>query len=178
MALSNVKQVLDKFGKYVVQQSKKNLTSNKPYPAKDTNDLYNSISYKAKQSRNSFEFSISMEDYGKYIDKGVRGSGGVRKTTSKFKSTNNKGKLWKIKAKDSPFKYRDIKPSVKHFEGWSKRKGINPYAVREAVYHQGIATTEFFTLPFGLAFEKLPNEIVEAYGLDMEKFLQSSLNNG
>ena len=40
-----------------------------------------------------------MADYGKYQDQGVRGVGGVRKSTSVFKKTNNKGKLWKQKVK-------------------------------------------------------------------------------
>ena len=172
----SVKNVLDNFGRFVVQQSKSNLTKE---GKRDTSELYNSIRYEAKESKNSFQFSILMEDHGAYIDKGVRGAGGVRKTTSQFKSTNNKGKLWKIKGKGSEFKFgKSGGISPKHFEGWAKRKGLSPFAVAKAVYHQGIETTNFFTRPFNLGFAKLPEEIVKAYALDnVEKFLQSVLNN-
>ena len=75
-----------------------------------------------------------MADYGKYQDQGVRGVGGVRKSTSVFNSRNNKGKLWKQKVKkgETPFSYKEgVKPSVKHFIEWSKKKGLSPFAVRE-----------------------------------------------
>ena len=40
------------------------------------------------------------------VRKGVKGVGGVRATTSKFKSTNNKGKMWKQNAPQSEFKFK------------------------------------------------------------------------
>lgn len=172
----SVATALNDFGRYVVQQSRYNLTKKS---GNDTKELYNSISYDTKQSKNSFQFSISMEYYGKFKDKGVRGAGGVRKTTSQFKSTNNKGKLWKIKGKNSEFKFgKSGGISPKHFEGWAKRRGLSPYAVANAVYHQGIETTEFFTKPFERAFDRLPDEVVEAYGLEVDKFMKSTLKNG
>ena len=108
----------------------------------------------------------------------MRGAGGVRKSTSKFKRTNNKGKLWKIKAKDSPFKFgRSGGISAKHFKSWARSKGLSPFAVAKAVYHQGIAKTNFFTKPFEEAFKRLPEELVEAYGLDVEDFIEFTLKD-
>jgi hypothetical protein len=104
-----------------------------------------------------------MEDYGEYQDKGVRGAGGTRKSTSPFNKRNNKGKIWKQKAPNSPYSYKDgKKPSVKHFKRWAESKGLNPFAVRESVFRQGIAPTKFFSTPFNIAFNKLPPEIAEA----------------
>jgi len=174
--MSNLKDTLDKFGKFVVQQSKSNLTKK---DKKDTSALYNSMDYDVKVSaKGNFEFTFFMEEYGDYVDKGVRGAGGVRKTTSQFKSTNNKGKLWKIKGKNSIYKFgKSGGISPKHFEDWAKRKGLSPFAVAKSVYHQGLETTNFFTRPFELAFAKLPDEILKAFDLDIDKLLSSTRKN-
>jgi len=95
-----VKDALDKFGKYIVQQSRSNLTKSKKNASKE---LYNSISYEAKEHKNSFSFSLSMEDYGQFIDAGVKGVGGAG---------------WKQKRVDnSKFKYTNKIPPAKAFNG-------------------------------------------------------------
>ena len=106
--------------------------------------------------------SFFMEDYGKFQDQGVKGAGGTRKTTSAFKRTNNKGKIWKQKAPNSPFAYKDKKPPVSAFKAWAESKGLNPFAVRESVFRQGITPTKFFSTPFNIAINKLPPEIADA----------------
>ena len=168
------KEVLDRFADYVIQQSRSNLTKGKINASKD---LYNSFKKNLVVSPNSIQMSIEAEGYWKFIDKGVRGAGGVRRTTSKFNSKNNKGKLWKIKAKDSIYKFgKSGGISPKHFREWAKRKGISEFAVAKAVYHQGIKPTKFLTTPFERAFKALPDEVVEAYGLDLESFFEYTLN--
>ncbi len=152
--------VLIKFGKYVIQQARSNLTKGKHNFDKT---LYNSLRYNIYYSDNKFSMVFSMEDYGEYQDKGVRGAGGTRKSTSPFNKRNNKGKIWKQKAPNSPYSYTDgKKPSVKHFKRWAESKGLNPFAVRESVFRQGIAPTKFFSTPFNIAFNKLPPEIADA----------------
>ena len=169
----SVKKALDSFGSSVVSGSKKELARKKKNAS---NNLSKSVDYAVKVSKNSFQLDFFMEDYGKFIDKGVRGAGGVRKTTSKFKKTNNKGKLWKIKAKNSEFKFGKAGGvSAKHFRGWSKKKGLSEYAVAKAVYHQGIETTHFFTNTFDKAFKTLPEEVIKAYGLTIEKLLKAAI---
>jgi len=171
-------KVLKKFGDVVIKNARNQLKRKN-----DTSKLYKSLDYNIKVNRAqskgippSFEFDFLWQDYGKFIDKGVRGAGGVRKTTSKYKSTNNKGKLWKIKGKNSEYKFgKSGGISAKHFVGWAKRKGIDPHAVAKAVYHQGIETTHFFSRPFDNAFKYLPDAITEAYGDDLETFFKKSL---
>tara|TARA_R110000803_G_scaffold131141_6_gene198434 strand:- start:6722 stop:7240 length:519 start_codon:yes stop_codon:yes gene_type:complete len=169
-----VKQVLDTFGNNVVTGAKKELSKQGKNASKG---LSNSLSHKSKESKNSFEFSISMEDYGDFVDKGVRGAGGVRKTTSKFKRTNNKGKLWKLKkVTNSNYKFgRSGGISPKHFTVWAKRKGLSPFAVAKSVYHTGLETTNFLTNPFNKYFKTLPEDVLEAYGLEAEEFLEFAL---
>lgn len=154
-----VQGVLVRFAKYVIQQAKTNLTKGKHNFSKE---LYNSLDYSIYVDKNKFSLVFRMDDYGLFQDEGVRGAGGTRKTTSQFNRRNNKGKIWKQKAPNSPFKFKDKKPPVSAFKQWAQAKGLNPYAVREAVYRQGIAPTKFFSAPFGLGFNRLPPDILKA----------------
>ena len=171
-----VEDTFDKFGKYLVQQSKSNLTRLKKNASKEG---YNSIKYEVIEHKNSFSFSLYMEDYMVFIDAGVKGVGGTKVDGSQWKKktvTNNK------------FKYRSKKPPASAFNGWVIRRGIAPrkngkftsrksimFAIANSVYHTGLETTNFFTLPFERAFKNLPNDVVEAYGLDVEKLLIQAL---
>lgn len=158
---------LEKFRDYVIQQARSKLTQLKK---NSTKTLYDSINAEIKVMPNSIRVYFNMSDYGFFQDQGVKGAGGVRATTSKFKSTNNKGKMWRQKAPNSPFSFKiGNKPSVKHFKQWAQSKGLNPFAVRESVYRQGIAPSLFFTKPFEKAFKNLPDQLIEAYGLEAEE---------
>jgi hypothetical protein len=151
--------VLIKFGKYVIQQARSNLTKGKHNFNKT---LYNSLRYSVYYSNDKFSMSFFMEDYGQFQDQGVKGAGCTRKNTSSFKRTNNKGKIWKQKAPNSPFAYKDKKPPVSAFKAWAESKGLNPFAVRESVFRQGITPTKFFSTPFNIAINKLPPDIANA----------------
>ena len=154
-----VKDVLNTFGKRVIKQSRTNLTKKKKNASKD---LYNSLKYNLKVSQNKYELYFEMEDYGSFVDRGVKGAGGVRKSTSKFKRTNNKGKLWKLKkVTNNDFKFgKSGGISPKHFTKWAKSKGLSPFAVAKSVYHTGLETTNFFTKPLENEFNKLPDDLL------------------
>ena len=175
MQLKETQNALNTFAKYVIEESRKNLINDKK---NSSNKLYKSLDSDVKVSKNSFQLSFLMEQYGIFQDKGVRGAGGVRKTTSKFNRRNNKGKIWKQKGGNSEFSFKEgRKPSVKHFKDWSKRKGLSAYAVREAVFRQGIKPSMFFTKPFEKAFKNLPKELVESFALDVEQLIKTTVNN-
>ena len=53
------------------------------------------------------------------------------------------------------------------------RKSLN-FATAIHVYKHGIKPTKFFTTPFERAFKRLPQELIEAYALDSEKFLKQA----
>ena len=167
--MTNVERELRNFGRRVNKKARKNLKKK----GNDTGKLSKSLYLKVKENPNSISMEMQWEDYGKFIDKGVRGAGGVRKTTSGYNKRNNKGKLWKIKAKGSKYKFgKSGGISPKHFAGWAKRKGLSPFAVAKAVYHQGIETTNFFSDPFREEFPSLSDALVEAYALDVEDTLK------
>lgn len=170
--LNNIDFALRQFGKYVVQQSRANLSKGRKNSSKS---LYNSIGYKKDVTPTGFSLSFIMEEYGIYQDQGVRGAGGTRKTTSSFKRTNNKGKIWKQKGGNSPFSFKEgNRPSVKHFRDWSRKKGLSAFAVREAVFRQGIKPSFFFTKPFRQAYKNLPNQLLDSLALDIEQLLDFS----
>ena len=167
MLKENVQKELTRFGKYVVQQSRSNLSK------KDKNvssKLYNSIGYDAKANPNSFEFSFSMEEYGKFQDKGVSG---------------------KDKKYDTPYAYTNKRPPSQPLAEWAKKRNIRlrddkgrfskgnyktiGIILANSIYKKGIKPSLFFTRPFNLAFEKLPEDLVQAYSLDLDNFLKFTL---
>jgi hypothetical protein len=170
----SVKKALDKFGKSVIKQSRTQLSKKDKNASKS---LYNSLDYNLKVSKNSFEMSFLMEDYGKFIDAGVKGVGGTKADGSQWK---------KKKVTNSKFKYKSKRPPAKAFNNWTVRRGIAPrskggqfttrkglmFAIANSVYHTGLETTNFFTRPFEVAFKQLPEQLVEAFGLEVDKLLK------
>jgi hypothetical protein len=109
-----------------------------------------------------------MDDYGEYQDKGVKGA----------KSTYTS-------AQQSPYKYTNKMPPAKAFSQWAIKKGLDgvrnkkgqfvkrqslQFALARSIYNKGIPATKFFSTPFGLAFQKLPAELVKAFNLTEEDF--------
>ena len=80
--LSNVKDELNRFAKYVISQSRANLTRQEKNSSKE---LYNSLDSEVKVSANSFSLSFLMAEYGVYQDKGV--SGVKKKYNTKYAYT-------------------------------------------------------------------------------------------
>ena len=164
----SIKNELDNFGKHVVKESRKNLTKK---GKKDTGELYKSIGYSVKVSANSFELSFSGVDYFDFVDKGVKGvasSEKAPKSPYKFGSgTGKKGGL------------------TSGINGWVQRKGIQfrgkkgkflsyestAFIIKRSIWLKGLETTNFFSRPFELAFKRLPDDLVEAYGLEVEDLL-------
>lgn len=167
LKIDNLKEALDDFSNKVIADAKANLDSS---GKNDSGDLKNSLkNVGAKASKNSIEINILMQPYGAFVDKGVRGVGGVRKSTSAFKSTNNKGKLWKQNGGKSPYSFKEgNKPSVKHFVEWSNKRGLSPYAIREVVYHQGIKPNYFLTNAVESNMKSLSSVIQNAFALDVQ----------
>lgn len=167
----HLENAMNAFGDKVVADAKQNL---KDRGKSDTGQLENSVvNNGVKFMRRSMTLNIGMSYYGAFVDQGVKGVGGVRASTSKFKRTNNKGKIWKQNGGKSPFSFKiGIKPSVKHFIDWSNKRGLSPYAVRESVYHQGIKPSNFLKDAVSENIKLAPKEITEAFALDINSTLK------
>jgi len=167
----SVKNELDKFGKYIVQQSRSNLSKK---GKKDKGSLYKSISYDLEVGKRSFSLSFSMEDYGTFVDKGVKGVKSSSKApNSPYKfgtGTGKKGGLtdgingW---VKRKRFQFKDKKGKFLSYESTA-------FIVRRSIWFTGLKTTNFFERPFELAFKRLPEDIVKEYGLEVENLLKFS----
>ena len=165
--LVNVKEELNRFAKYVISQSRANLTRGKKNSSKD---LYNSLDSDVKVSKNSFELSFLMEDYGVFQDKGVSG----------------------VKKKyDTPYSYKSKMPPPSKIDKWIVKKGIAPrdksgkfisrkslqFMIARSIFNNGIKPSLFFTKPFEKAFKGLNKDLIEAYKLDVEQLMKNTINN-
>jgi len=178
--LKNVSNELNRFAKYVISQSRANLTRGKK---NSSNKLYNSLDSNVKVGKNSFEITFLMEEYGVFQDKGVKG------TKSNY-----------LENKNSPFSYKSkggkngLKgmPPPKAFDKWIVRKGLKgirnkkgqfisrkslQFMIARSVFEKGIKASMFFTKPFEKAFKNLPKELVDAYRLDVEQLIKTTVNN-
>ena len=159
---------LEKFVKYVVQQSRSNLSNLKKNSSKK---LYNSIKGESKLFKNSFGVYFSMEDYGHFQDKGVNGL---------------------VKNQGSEYSFRKGYPSrqmLANLDKWIIRKGIAPrnkegkfvsrqslkFAIAKKIFRNGIKPSLFFTKPFEKAFSRLPIELIDKYGLDAITLFNSTI---
>ena len=64
--MGKFEEALEKYGKYVIQQARSNLSKSKQNSSKE---LYNSLSYKVQKKSVLFD----MLDYGAFQDEGVKG---------------------------------------------------------------------------------------------------------
>ncbi len=185
--MDNLKKTLENFGKSVVTGAKRRVPT-------ASRKLKRSISSDTKVSKKSFETSISMQDYGIFIDQGVKGVGGTRKYKDGRKLATPI--LWKRKKViKSPFSYKIKRPPSRVFSQWSVRTGIAPrvpkgtsaggqfkrrkglqFALAESVFRTGLKTTHFLTIPFNKEFGKLQKVIGDKYSLDVEKTLKKKVN--
>jgi hypothetical protein len=174
----NTKQYLEKFGKTVVDKSKKNLPQSQ--------ELKKSIDYDVPTATmKSIDLDFYMEDYGEFQDRGVQGAD----------PNANPGKYHgKNRAPFSPFKFGTGSAPKKQFKlainGWLIRKGIAPrdkngkfisrkslsFLIRRSIYLSGIEPKKFFSDPFEQEYKLLPNRVTEAYALDVENFMDFTLN--
>jgi hypothetical protein len=168
----SVENELNKFGKFIVQQSRSNLSKAKK---KDRSALYKSINYNLEVGKRSFALSFSMEDYGKFVDKGVKGvSSSSKAPNSPYKFGTGSGRKGGLTdgingwVKRKRFQFRDKKGKFLSYESTA-------FIVRRSIWFTGLRTTNFFERPFELAFKKLPDELIKAYGLTVENLLKFSL---
>ncbi len=169
--LENVQAELNAFAKYVISQSRANLTRGKK---NDTKELWDSLKYDLNVSKNSFGLEFLMEEYGIYQDRGVKG-------TRKGKSLDNFS--YKQSSNVVGFEHK-----TQTFAKWAKRRGIQfrnrkgrfvshkqtGFMLAQIIKKNGIKPSMFFTKPFNKAFKNLDKDIVSAFRLDVERFIKTT----
>lgn len=162
-------EVLRTFIANVLSDARVNLKNSN---ANASGRLSKSLEGDLKVNPNSLEVDILMEKYGKFMDQGVSG------TERKF---------------NTPYSFKkgiQNRPSPKHFNGWIVKKGLAPrdergrftarkalsFAIATSIQKKGIKPRLFLTKAFEKNIKTLPEEIVEAYALDVESFINLTIN--
>ena len=167
MDFKNVDEVLNAYAEYVVDSAKKNLVDER----KSLGDLYKSVSYKYEKSQDLFLLDFLMEDYGVFVDKGVKGKTSTYPETaaslSQFQYGSGnfpKGGLtegineWMKKKR---FQWRDERGRFMSYESMS-------YIIARSIYNKGLKANLFFTTPFEFGLRNLPINLKDAFKLDIE----------
>lgn len=174
-----VEKTLNKFAKDVIRQSRYNLTSQ---GKRASSSLYKSLKYDLDSSKWSFSLGFQMNPYGEFVDKGVSGKNKRYDTPFRFGTgsaggpTGDGGKFdmeirkW-IKIKG--LRLRDSK-------GRFKKGGIKTlsFLIRRSIFNKGLKPSLFFTKSFEHQYKNLPDDLIEAYGLDVAEFMDFTFNNG
>ena len=165
MQLKETQTALRAFGRYVVQQSRTNLTKGKKNISKE---LYNSIGYTLEQVTQGFRLYFEMEDYGMFQDRGVKGvKGGKSLSGFSYKQSSN---LIGLESKTGTFskwaaaKQLQLRDKKGRFLSY-KQTG---FKLASIVKNYGIKPSMFFTKPFEKAFKNLPKELQDKYAIDLE----------
>ena len=167
MDFKNVDEVLNAYAEYVVDSAKKNLVDER----KSLGDLYKSVSYKYEKSQDLFLLDFLMEDYGTFVDKGVRGK------TSTYPET--KASLSQFQYGSNNFPKGGLRDGIK---GWLEKKRFQwrdkkgkfmsydtmTYLISRSIYNKGLKANLFFTTPFELGLQNLPKQLTDAFSLDIE----------
>lgn len=172
--LDNVYKQLEKYRRYVIQQSRANLTKGRKNVSKG---LYNSIKGEVVKDKNFAVVGFSMPDYGYYQDEGVKGKKSSEKAPrSRFKfgtGTGRKGGLtngiskW---VKDRRIQFKDKKTG--RFLSYKS----TAFLITRSIYNKGIAPTLFFTKPFEAGYKKyIENELDKEFEKDIDIILDINL---
>jgi hypothetical protein len=167
MKQSEVQQELELFKKRVIQQAKSNLTKMKKNAS---GNLHKNLKGDVTVfSTGNFALEFDLGKYGEFQDKGVSG---------------------KIKKYNTPFSYKSKMPPSRVFEKWIKQKGIKgrdkkgrfitdkslTFLIARSIFNKGIKPSLFFTKPFENEYKKLSDDLVTAFGLDIDEFLKYTVN--
>ena len=167
MKFEQLNLVMNEYAKYVIQQSKSNLTKDN----KGGGALYNSLNYKVIEDNQAMLVEFMMEDYGVYVDRGVKGVNSTYPETAKAKS---------------PFQYGSgtgIKGGLtKGIDEWLKKKKLRwrddlgrfmtyksmRYLIVKKIYFQGLKANTFFSRPFKAGVDKYELKLSKAFAADIE----------
>lgn len=158
----NTEAFVRKYGKEVETEIKNRLLS---YGKKASGKLYKSIRADVREEKAEFIVQFQMEDYGVYVDGGVKGAGKPSGFNGKDKPVVRTGR----------FSFHNkMPPNTKGIQDWLRIKGIPKkagFAVRRSIWIFGIAPTNFFTIPVKRNEKRLQAGIEKNMALDFEQII-------
>jgi hypothetical protein len=170
MKTEALERYLKSFGKQVVKEAKKNLSS-----AGKKGALANSIDFFVIRKGGTVTVRFKMAAYGQFVDKGVSG------TEVKRTFTDKKGK-----SRTSPFKYTTKQPPSGIIEKWIKKKGLKgrdkkgrfithkslSFLIARSIKKKGIQGISFFQKPMMLGMKTFSKKFGKAIKEDILKSLK------
>jgi hypothetical protein len=148
----------------------------------DTGDLASSIKFETTETKNGIIIEVFVNDYYKFIDKGVKGIGRNNKNTT------------------SPYKFRTLNPSQSHVNAirkWIARNGIRAratdvkkygavgrenrqpqdkslaYIIARSIKSKGLERTGFWTDSIEQTFKDFDVKMSQALGIDIRVNLEN-----
>jgi hypothetical protein len=160
-----VRGVLDGFGNNVIAKAKQNLDARGVNASYDLRDQ--KMRFAARVMPNSISLKFDLGEYGEGIDQGV---GGTQNPIA-----------------GSPFRFKKERPSgrmVSNIVQWASDKGVtlkgnnskqvsfSAFMMASYILRNGIRPTRFFSDAYEEYFKQIPDDIAEAFGLDVEDFFK------
>jgi hypothetical protein len=178
-----VEKVLKRFKDYVIQQSRSNLSKDKK---NNTKALYNSIKGEVVSEKGYSIVGFSMDNYGQFIDKGVKGADPSK--------VSKNAKITGQQAPNSPYSFKTKRPPSKYLEQWAKQKNFRlrdekgkftqgnyktiGIILAKNIWARGIKPSMFFTKPFEAGYKKyIDVDLLKAFGEDIETIIDYNLKN-
>jgi hypothetical protein len=183
MTFKQIENQLKIFADGVIELARKNLKRKKKIT---TGQLYKSLKYKIIPDKNSTILNFEMEDYGLFVDKGVKG-----------KDPNAlppKAKYYGIqKAPNSPYQFGAMKSRGlrKALNRWTVQKNIKgvrdkkgrflprksmQFMMARSIYLSGLEATMFFTDPYNKLIKAFTRKFFDAFIIDVDEKIIHSLN--
>ena len=188
---TNFRLALASFGKKQVKDAKRRLKRNK----KGDGSLYNSVRYEVQgnfTARPSVLFK--MDDYGSFVDTGVKGTG------KRFKNKRPLRSIKTLKGQDGQcantiFGFNQLPKfsgkfkmiNTKALDKWVIKKGLDgtrdakgrfitrsamKIAIATSIYKEGLKGTGFFSKPLLLNIIDMTDEVEKALAKDLENILK------
>lgn len=162
----NVERVLRNFGRKTQADTKRRARKHKASGRGQKSIRHELEVYET----GNFSLSFYMAPHMEFQDKGVKGIKSGRSLEG--------------------YRYTNKMPPPSAFDRWSIRRGIAPrdqggrflgrkgvqFALARHIYERGVRPKRFFTDSFERNYKNLPDDIIEAYGLDIKEFMKSTLN--
>ena len=163
-----LEEALDKFGKELVKQTKRNVLSER---MSTSGVLIDSIFYEIEKTRDGYELDFFMIEYGYYQDEGVQGA------------NPRKVRYGRNKAPRSPFKFgsgggKSKKKGglSKSLDKWLVQKRIAPrdkkgrfvsretikFLISRSIYNQGLEPRLFFTKAWNKTLKGIDKKLEKA----------------
>lgn len=172
--------VLQDFGNDLQESLRLNLASKvKGFSSKQ---LEQSILFDVDLDGGIYRFELKLAHYYKFIDKGVQGKGGQRKSDSLF-SGEKAGSVFQNKGQGSEFSFKTLRPPTDALRLFANIAGLNVYALKESIFQKGIKANHFYS---EIVTDELINDLIKdiskaykkAIELDLVDTFKGELSNG